>query len=77
MWSNWSTCNHTCGSDVTTRTRNCTNPEAQYNGYPYYGLDKEAASCPKDNTIPPCKNTCSMSCCKGATELLNIKTVLV
>ena len=66
-WSNWSKCNHSCGEELSFRTRNCSNPESQYGGYPCYGLDHETRPCPENDLVPPCKNICQMSCCKGIT----------
>ena len=64
-WSNWTVCNHTCGSGVSFRTRSCSNPEPKYGGYPCYGEKEESATCPEDKNIPECKNTCVLNCCQG------------
>ena len=69
-WSNWTVCNQTCGTGLSFRTRNCSNPAPKYGGYPCYGEKEESATCPEDKNIPECKNTCVLNCCQG-NEYLN------
>ena len=63
-------CTQTCGSGISFRTRNCSNPAPKYGGYPCYGEKEESATCPEDKNIPECKNTCVLNCCQG-NEYLN------
>ena len=69
-WSNWTVCNQTCGTGLSVRTRNCSNPAPKYGGYPCYGEKEESATCPEDKNFPECKNTCVLNCCQG-NEYLN------
>ena len=64
-WSSWTECNQTCGTGLSFRNRNCTSPQPRYDGYPCYGPEKESRICPEDKTIPKCRKTCILSCCKG------------
>lgn len=44
-WGKWSVCSATCGRGEITRSRQCDNPEAQFNGKKCSGRDLETVSC--------------------------------
>ncbi|XP_022780212.1 coadhesin-like isoform X4 [Stylophora pistillata] len=44
-WSSWVPCSKTCGGDLQTRKRRCTNPAPANSGKPCQGVAKETKGC--------------------------------
>ena len=44
-WSNWTSCPETCGDEVLSRDRTCTNPAPENNGTFCDGDASETMSC--------------------------------
>ena len=61
-WIDWSTCTVTCGGGTQFRTRTCTNPTPQYNGY----------QCSRDGSSDREDQNCNTGeCCKCMIGIIN------
>lgn len=51
-WSNWTSCQVTCGNGTLTRTRSCTNPAPRGTGKPCVGASLDNKTCNTTNSCP-------------------------
>lgn len=71
-WTGWTACSVECGSGISRRTRQCSNPPPMYNGLPCKGLDIDEIICDTGISCPihggwsiwgdfsPCSVTCGV-----------------
>ena len=50
-WTQWSSCDKTCGAGLRLRTRACSNPSPKHGGMPCQGNSTEMEEC-KDMDCP-------------------------
>lgn len=71
-WTGWTACSVECGSGISRRTRQCSNPPPMYNGLPCKGLEIDEIICDTGISCPihggwsiwghfsPCSVTCGI-----------------